>query len=287
MDHEDVSTYDRAGEPGRSLPTSRAGTGGIDLSRWKEYPDVQSGSLWLFDKREGSREHRFGADYHGMFVPQVAYQLLRRFTGMGEWVLDPFAGAGTTLVEARRLGRHAVGIDLNPSAVALTRRALDEHDGPQTTCAEIVTGDARIADITALLRRVGAPEQVQLVVLHPPYHNIIRFSDDPRDLCNASTVEEFLDMFRDCVANVTPVLEPGRHLGLVAGDIYRDGEWITLSHSMMEVVRSAGFRLKADNIKNTVETRAKRGQQALWRYRALRYGLYTFSHEHVYVLQKR
>lgn len=52
----------------------------------------------------------------GRFVPQIPAALVGSLTAPGALVLDPFCGAGTTLVEAQRLGRSAIGIDLNPIA---------------------------------------------------------------------------------------------------------------------------------------------------------------------------
>ena len=53
-------------------------------------------------------------------------RLLGACTAPGDLVLDPYAGSGTTLAVARRLGRRAVGIDENPDAIALARPRLSE-----------------------------------------------------------------------------------------------------------------------------------------------------------------
>jgi hypothetical protein len=51
--------------------------------------------------------------YLGKFVPQLAEVFLRRFARPGQLVWDPFAGSGTTLVEANALGLRAGGCDLS------------------------------------------------------------------------------------------------------------------------------------------------------------------------------
>jgi hypothetical protein len=59
--------------------------------------------------------HSYPARLH----PETARRLLEGFSPDAGRVLDPFCGSGTVLVEARRLGRHAFGIDANPLAVEL------------------------------------------------------------------------------------------------------------------------------------------------------------------------
>jgi len=54
--------------------------------------------------------------YPAKFIPQLAERLIRELTRVGDWVLDPFMGSGTTLVEAKLLGRPSVGVDINPVA---------------------------------------------------------------------------------------------------------------------------------------------------------------------------
>src|SRR5712692_7140895 len=64
------------------------------------------------------------SSYLGGFPPKIPRMLVNRWTGPRTTVLDPFCGSGTTLVEAKLLGRPSIGIDLNPLAVALARAKL-------------------------------------------------------------------------------------------------------------------------------------------------------------------
>ena len=123
--------------------------------------------------------------------------------------------------------------------------------------------------------------------MHPPYFDIIKFSDDARDLSNAGSVEAFLERMRELVARVGEVLDAGRYLALVIGDKYAGGEWIPLGFLTMDVVMRQGFSLKSVIVKNFEQTAAKRTQKELWRYRALAGGFYVFKHEYMFVFQNR
>ena len=52
--------------------------------------------------------------YPAMMIPQIARKLLKRYGVEGEWLLDPYCGTGTSLVEASLFGMHSVGCDINP-----------------------------------------------------------------------------------------------------------------------------------------------------------------------------
>lgn len=64
--------------------------------------------------------HNYHA-YPAKFVPQIPNELMTRYSSPGNTVLDPFCGSGTTLVEARQLGRHSIGTDVNPLACLISR----------------------------------------------------------------------------------------------------------------------------------------------------------------------
>lgn len=59
--------------------------------------------------------------YPAKFIPHVPRWAIRKFSRPGEAVLDPFCGSGTTLVEAKLLGRRSLGVDFSPMAQLLTR----------------------------------------------------------------------------------------------------------------------------------------------------------------------
>ncbi len=59
--------------------------------------------------------------YPARFSPLFVRAAIRAFTKPGELVLDPFAGSGTTLVEARVTGRRAIGVDISSLATFLAR----------------------------------------------------------------------------------------------------------------------------------------------------------------------
>ena len=255
----------------------------INLNRWKEYEDIQTDSLWLVANRERGGAH--SAKYWGNFVPQIPHQMMRRYTKAGDWVLDVFAGSGTSLIEGQRLGRNTIGIELQPQVARMARKAIASEPNAFDVTSQIVCGDSATIDAKKLLRAHGQ-ESAQLVIMHPPYFDIIKFSEDERDLSNAPSVEAFLETIGRVVENVSPLLDRGRYLAVVIGDKYANGEWVPLGFRTMDAIQQRGFMLKSVIVKNFEQTTAKRQQKELWKYRALAGGFYVFKHEYIFVFKK-
>jgi DNA modification methylase len=256
----------------------------INLNRWKEYKDIHTDSLWFVDQRDTSGAHT--ARYWGNFIPQIPQQMLRRYTKPGEWVLDVFAGSGTTLIEGQRLGRNTVGIELQRNVTRESRKLVASEPNEHGVVSRLVTGDSATIDCRRVLRQFGQ-KSAQLVIMHPPYYDIIKFSEDERDLSNAPSVDAFLQMMGRVVDNTTKVLDDDRYLVLVIGDKYSNGEWVPLGFMTMNTVLERGFALKSIIVKNFEETLGKRSQKELWKYRALAGGFYIFKHEYIFVFKKQ
>jgi DNA modification methylase len=270
-----------------SVPAEVESIGEADGTNWRDFPDVATNSLWIIGSRSQAGMHN--GEYHGNFVPQIPYQAIRRFTKPEDIVLDPFLGSGTTLIECRRQGRHGIGIELTESIAQAAQERIEAEANPHDVWFNVITGDSTEEDTHRQVRGVleeHERSQVQLIIMHPPYHDIISFSDDEKDLSNASTLRDFLDSFGKVVRGTYGLLQRNHFLIVVIGDKYSNREWVPLGFHTMQVVQSAGYTLKSIVVKNMEGNRAKRRLANLWRQRAFKGKYYIFKHEYLFFFQK-
>lgn len=81
----------------------------------------------LPEKERTKHVHRLHP-YLGKFIPQLVEVFLRKYFKPGQTVLEPFAGSGTTLVQAVELGVNSVGFDVSAFNVMLCRAKLTKYD---------------------------------------------------------------------------------------------------------------------------------------------------------------
>lgn len=258
----------------------------INLKKWKEYDHILTGTLWEFPAR--MKEHGHSNDYHGNYIPQIAEQLYERFTKKHDIVLDLFFGSGTSGIEAINMNRRCIGVELKQELCDY----VSEKFTPKqlVTDVNIICGDSAsisvLDKIQARLEIMGA-QKAQFLMLHPPYDDIIKFSDKKEDLSNCSSTEEFYDLFEKVARNGFEKLEKGRFAALIIGDKYAKGQYYPLSFGCMERMNRAGFITKAIIVKDIQGNERAKGKNAqLWRYRALYGGFYIFKHEYIMVFQK-
>lgn len=258
----------------------------IDLNNWREYEHIETGTLWMIPSRAKGAGHKL--DYYGGYVPQIATQVLSRFTKESDIVLDLFLGSGTTAIECANMNRRCVGVELKKDLVNYVNEKIDPEyrDG---IC--LLSGDSSnpkmSRHIQSACKSMDA-EKAQLLILHPPYADIIKFSDNPNDLSNSPDADDFVEKFKRVAQNGYDCLEKGRHAVLIIADKYANSELIPLSFLCMNAMNEVGFKTKSIIVKNIEGNEQGKGRTSnLWRYRALAGGFYIFKHEYVMIFQKK
>ena len=258
----------------------------INLKSWKDYPDVKTDTFWQFPTR--LREHGHSNDYHGNYIPQLAQQFYQRYTKKNDVVLDLFFGSGTSGIEAVNMERRCIGVELKQELVDSVNKKFTPKQ--LVTDVNIICGDSTSEDtmekVKARLEIMGK-QKAQFLILHPPYDDIIKFSDKKEDLSNCSSTEEFYDLFEKVAKNGYDLLEKGRFAALIIGDSYKNSEVQPLGFKCMERMQNLGMKLKATIVKDIQGNERAKGRTAnLWRYRALAGGFNIFQHEYIFIFQK-
>jgi len=258
----------------------------INLKDWKSYGHILTDTLWTFPERLKTGGHT--NEYHGNYIPQIAQQVYERFTKEDDIVLDLFFGSGTSGIEAVNMNRRCIGVELKEDLA----ESVSEKFTPKqlVTDVNIICADSASElakeKIKARLDIMGR-KKAQLLILHPPYDDIIKFSDKKEDLSNCASTEDFYKLFKKVAQNGYDLLDKGRFAVLIIGDKYANSRCIPLGFGCMAAMEEIGFINKAIIVKDIQGNERAKGKQAnLWRYRSLAGGFYIFKHEYVMIFRK-
>ena len=244
------------------------------------FPNPEYSTVWSFAERGSWATHN--STYRGNFAPQVARNIIEMYSEPGHLVLDPMAGGGTTLIECKLLGRRFIGCDINPDAVELCQKATafeientkkrQKQDPDLIVCADV-------RDLSFL-----GSGSVDLVLTHPPYLNIIRYSAGTiaADLSNITGVNKFCDAMQQAARQLYRVLKPGRYCAVLMGDTRRGRHFVPLAYRVMERFLREGFILKEDIIKVQHNCTCT----GRWVAKAKKDKFYLIMHEHLFVFRK-
>ena len=258
----------------------------INLKNWKDYDYVKTDTLWEFPTR--LKEGGHSNEYHGNFIPQIVQQLYWRYTKENDIVLDLFFGSGTSGIEAINMNRRCIGVELKED---LIEKVANKFTPKQlVTDVNIICADSSSNEAVEKIKSrldIMRSTKAQLLILHPPYDDIIKFSDKKEDLSNCSSTEDFYNAFEKAAKNGYGLLDDKRFAALVIGDKYSNGEIVSLGFECQERMKHLGFKHKTTIVKDMQGNEKAKGKGAnLWRYRALAGGFNIFKHEYVMIFQK-
>ena len=217
---------------------------------------VETKSVWF--SRPPQRD-KLKAQHPATFAESDIIRLIEFFTKPGSRVLDPFLGSGSTLVACARTGRTGVGVELVEHWAEIARQRIDAEETPGDQ--SILQGDARIV-ATQL-----EDESFDFIVTSPPYWSILRkdwdhkvkaerkskglktrYSDEPDDLGNTESYDDFLAELGKVFAECRRVLKHKRYMCIVVSDFRHGSKFIAYHSDISRVMESVGFTLEGITI---------------------------------------
>lgn len=215
----------------------------LDGKAWTRY----SISIWN-DLRKTREE--IALRHPAMFPLALPRRLIESLTNRHQrLVLDPFAGVGTTVIAAQRLGKDGVGIEISPEYAEKARSCWSQmsllaHEGGNAT---IHTADAM--DLLQFLDE----ESVDLVITSPPYWDILSqkrtadgkeirdYGETPGDLARIADYREFLQQLRSVFAEVYEAMRPGAYCCVIVMDIRKKDRFFPFHSDVAEFMKEIGF----------------------------------------------
>lgn len=255
------------------------------MDNWKD-SDLNVDSLWVIGERDKTGKH--ANVYHGNFVPQIPNQLIRRYTKENDLVMELFSGSGTTLFECERLKRNYIGFDINKKIISYVREKMRDCDAIKYSLCECdVVDSATFEQITIDTFKEMSYESADFLIAHPPYLDIVKFTDDDRDLSKISDLAIFIGKFVKAMKNGLCFLAKNKYFAVVAGDVYKSSEVVPLAFHMMNAIKqNFNVKLKGIIVKNIEGNKGKLRTQDIWKYRALKSDYFLFKHEYIFVFKK-
>lgn len=244
------------------------------ITKWEpENFELEMTTHWSFPNRGDWATH--DAKWRGNWSPYIPRNIMLRYSKVGDTVLDQFAGGGTTLVEAKLLNRNIIGVDVNETALSRCREKVDfEHEGANGK-VYIRKGDARNLNFIR-------DESVDLICTHPPYANIIQYSEEIDEDLSRLKVKDFLKEMESVAKESHRVLKKGKFCAVLMGDTRQKGCMIPMSFDVMKIFQDAGFKLKELIIKEQHNCRAT----GFWKTNSIKYNFLLIAHEYLFVLRK-
>lgn len=257
----------------------------LNIDNWKHL-DINVNSLWLINERDKSGKHK--NIYHGNFIPQIPNQLIRRFTKENDLILDVFLGSGTSLYECETLNRKFIGLDINQSMIDYVKKQMLESKFKNFSIQNCdVTDNVQTKNAIDSGLNQLKEKNTKFILMHPPYLDIVKFTEHTNDLSKISDLNLFSKTFVKVCQNTLPFLDKNRYFALIIGDVYKNGEVVPLSFYLMDAIkRNFNVKLKGIIVKNIEGNKGKLGKNGIWTYRAINSDYYIFKHEYIFVFKK-
>ncbi len=191
------------------LSGSRPRLNDLDGREW-----VKSTKSWfVVNPRSRSRTQM---KHPAKFPEGLVTRFVRYFSREGAWVIDPFAGVGSTMVACKTLGRNSVGIELNSEYAAVGLSDMDQTAGSGEH--HIIIGDS--AQMASLLQQQFGNNvpQFDYLITSPPYWDMLHKSRGGNDSVHKDRRKRGLDLvYSETACDIGNIISYDDYIEAVGG----------------------------------------------------------------------
>ena len=235
--------------------------------------EQETSTVWSFKSRGNWATHN--GNYRGNWSPYIPRNVIMRYSKEGDLVLDYFCGGGTTAVESKLLNRNFIGVDINPSAIELTKENLNFNSRTFNSKISLRIGDARKLSTIH-------DNSIDLICAHPPYADIVNYThNNPNDL-SSKEVNDFIKEMEKVASESYRVLKPNSYCAILIGDMRKNKNVIPLGFRTIEKYLAAGFKIKELIVKRQHNCKTT----GFWYNNSVKYNFLLLAHEYLIVFQK-
>ena len=200
----------------------------LDGKEW-----VKSTKSWFVVNPRSRSKNQL--NHPAKFPEELAWRFVKFFTQSDAWVLDPFAGVGSTQVACKTLGRNSVGIELSQEFVEAGTSEIMNTEGSGNQ--HLLLGDS--LDIAAILETHFGEDvpQFDYLITSPPYWNMLKksrggnesahkdraekglkqyYSSLSEDLGNIDSYEDYIESVGTVFDSVFPFMADSSYLTVIA-----------------------------------------------------------------------
>jgi DNA modification methylase len=250
----------------------------------KDFKEEQT-TVWSFKQRGNWATH--SGEYRGNWSPYIPRNVILKYSKPGELVLDYFCGAGTTAIESKLLGRRCIAFDINEKAVELAKKNVDFSVESQQLaliaengCSGIYEPELSVGDARNL--SFIQDSSIDLICSHPPYANIIHYTDSKESDLSFFDIDEFLKEMSKVAKESFRVLKPGRQCAILIGDTRRRKHVVPLGFKLINTYLNAGFKLRELVIKRQHNCKTT----GFWYASSTKYNFLLLAHEYLPIFEK-
>lgn len=229
-------------------------------------------SLWSFPIRGNWATHE--PSYRGNWSPYIPRNIILRYSNPGDIILDQFVGGGTTLIEAKLLNRNAIGIDINSNSLSKAKHKCNFNS---KTDSKIYLRNADASNLYFI-----KDNSIDLICTHPPYSNIIKYSNNIKGDLSLLNPKDFLKQMKKVSYEAFRVLKSNHYCAILIGDIRIKGHVYPLGFHVMNTFLESGFSLKEIIIKEQHNCMLS----DKWKKLSFKRNFFLLSHEYIFVFKK-